>query len=46
MGIVKEPPSPYGKEPLVPPSAEEKKEEQLELFDGRLLSEEPERGTD
>ena len=40
MGIVKEPPSPYGKEPPVPPSAEEKKEEQLELFDGRLLSEE------
>ena len=40
MGIVKEPPSPYGKEPPVPPSAEEKKEEQLEFFDGRLLSEE------
>ena len=40
MGIVKEPPSPYGKEPPVPPSAEEKKEEQMELFDGRLLSEE------
>ena len=40
MGIVKEPPSPYRKEPPVPPSAEEKKEEQLELFDGRLLSEE------
>ena len=40
MGIVKEPPSPYGKEPPVPPSAEEKKDEQLELFDGRLLSEE------
>ena len=40
MGIVKEPPSPYGKEPPVPPSVEEKKEEQLELFDGRLLSEE------
>lgn len=39
MGIVKEPPSSYGKEPPVPPSAE-KKEEQLELFDGRLLSEE------